>query len=98
MIIPRKKTKAPKVWEIHALQMLSVTIDRSMPFEATLTNAVPPGEIVTTRQLRPVASGRSRCDGGRRSIYIRARGSRASSKGSPASCRHMVNSVERSDV
>jgi hypothetical protein len=57
VIIPRKKNKAPKVWEIHALQMLSVAIDRSMPFEATLTNAVPPGEIVTTGNFGPWRAG-----------------------------------------
>jgi hypothetical protein len=57
VIIPRKKTKAPKVWEIHALQMLSVSIDRSMPFEATLTNAVPPGEIVTKGNFGPWRAG-----------------------------------------
>jgi hypothetical protein len=57
VIIPRKKTKAPKVWEIHTLQMRSVAIDRSMPFEATLTNAVPPGEIVTTGNFGPWRAG-----------------------------------------
>jgi hypothetical protein len=57
VIIPKKKTKAPKVWEIHALQMLSVAIDRSMPFEATLTNAVPPGEIVTKGNFGPWRAG-----------------------------------------
>jgi hypothetical protein len=57
VIIPRTKTKAPKIWEIHALQMRSVAIDRSMPFEATLTNAVPPGEIVTTGNFGPWRAG-----------------------------------------
>jgi hypothetical protein len=57
VIIPRKTNKAPKVWEIHALQMQSVAIDRPMPFEATLTNAVPPGEIVTNGHFGPWRSG-----------------------------------------
>jgi hypothetical protein len=57
VIIPRQKTKVPKVWEIHALQMQSVAIERSMPFEATLTNAVPPGEIVTKGNFGPWRAG-----------------------------------------
>jgi hypothetical protein len=45
VIIPRTKDKPPKVWAIHQLHMRSVSFDRPMPFEATLTNAIPPGEI-----------------------------------------------------
>ena len=53
VIIPRKEGKTPKVWAIHDLHMRSVTFDRAMPFEATLTNGVPPGEIVTRGSFGP---------------------------------------------
>src|SRR5262249_41416877 len=42
-IIPSEEGKDPKVWAIHDLHMKSVAAGHSMPFEATLTNAVPPG-------------------------------------------------------
>jgi len=45
VIVPRKKEKPPMMWAIHQLNMRSVSFDRSMPFEAALTNAIPPGEI-----------------------------------------------------
>jgi hypothetical protein len=53
VIIPRESGKNPKVWEIHDLHMRSVSFDRSMPFDATLTNAVPPGEIMTSGHFGP---------------------------------------------
>jgi hypothetical protein len=56
VIIPAKDNKAPRVWAIHALDMRSVGFDRAMPFEATLTNAVPPGEIATKGSFGPWAS------------------------------------------
>ncbi len=56
VIIPRKEGKKPKVWAIHDLHMESVTFDRAMPFEATLTNGVPPGEIVTRGSFGPWSS------------------------------------------
>ena len=37
--------------------MHDLGVDKRMPFEATLTNAVPPGEIKTKRIVRPVAGG-----------------------------------------
>lgn len=46
-IIPSEAGKEPKVWNIHHLRMKGVSIDRPMPFEATLRNAVPPGDIET---------------------------------------------------
>jgi hypothetical protein len=33
------------VWAIHELEMRSVAFARAMPFDAKLTNAIPPGEI-----------------------------------------------------
>ena len=53
IIIPRKQGKQPKVWAIHDLHMKSVSFDNPMPFEATLTNAVPPGEIATKGTFGP---------------------------------------------
>ena len=52
-IIPSEEGKEPKVWEIHDLHMKSVASDHAMPFEATLTNAVPPGEIATRGSFGP---------------------------------------------
>jgi hypothetical protein len=53
VIIPRDRDKAPRVWAIHRLHMRNVGIEQAMPFEATLTNAVPPGEIETKGHFGP---------------------------------------------
>jgi hypothetical protein len=53
VILPRKADKAPKIWAIHDLHMQSVAFDNKMPFQATLTNAVPPGEIATNGTFGP---------------------------------------------
>jgi hypothetical protein len=45
MIVPEEKDANPKVWAIHHLTMHRLGAPRTWPFEATLTNAVPPGEI-----------------------------------------------------
>jgi hypothetical protein len=45
VILRRDPTKDPRVWQIHTLRMEGVAVDRAMPFQAQLTNAVPPGEI-----------------------------------------------------
>ena len=52
-IIPSKPDKAPKIWAIHTLHMRTVAFDRAMPFVATLTNGIPPGEIETTGSFGP---------------------------------------------
>jgi hypothetical protein len=52
VIIPSEAGKDPKVWDIHRLRMLKVS-EQAMPFEATLTNAVPPGEIETRGSFGP---------------------------------------------
>src|SRR6185503_10030147 len=57
VIIPRKENKQPKVWAIHDLHMRNVSFDQPMPFEATLTNGVPPGEIVTKGSFGPWDAG-----------------------------------------
>lgn len=53
VMISSKPDKAPKVWAIHDLHMRAVSSDRAMPFEATLTNGVPPGEIATAGSFGP---------------------------------------------
>ena len=65
-IIPPEKDKPPRVWNIHRLRMRSVGIDQAMPFDATLTNAAPPGEIETSGSFGPwraPAPGRTPLDG-----------------------------------
>jgi hypothetical protein len=53
VIIPRKTSKEPRVWAIHTLRMHNVGVDAAMPFTATLTNGVPPGEIKTDGSFGP---------------------------------------------
>jgi hypothetical protein len=53
VIIPSEPGKRPKVWAIHRLQMRNLGVNQAMPFEATLTNAVPPGEIKTSGSFGP---------------------------------------------
>lgn len=52
-IIPSEEGKNPKQWVIHDLHMKSLGVGRSMPFQARLTNAVPPGEIATEGSFGP---------------------------------------------
>jgi len=53
VIVPRNRQKAPKVWAIHTLRLNRVSAGLAMPFDATLTNAVPPGEIATAGTFGP---------------------------------------------
>jgi hypothetical protein len=53
VIVPRNPLKAPKVWAIHTLRLNRVGAGRAMPFDAVLTNAVPPGEIATNGTFGP---------------------------------------------
>ncbi|HEX7140132.1 MAG TPA: AsmA-like C-terminal region-containing protein [Vicinamibacterales bacterium] len=53
IIVPRERAKPPKVWAIHSLRMHTVGAVTSSPYEATLTNGVPPGEIVTSGNFGP---------------------------------------------
>jgi len=52
-IVPEEASKPPKVWDIHDLRMERVSIASAMSFQATLTNAVPPGEISTQGTFGP---------------------------------------------
>ena len=56
-VISSKPDKDPKVWAIHALRMNTVGFVRTMPFTATITNAIPPGEVAVTGKFGPWAAG-----------------------------------------
>lgn len=53
VIIPRDRNRLHRTWAMHRLRVRNVGIDTAMPFESTLTNAVPPGEIVTDGSFGP---------------------------------------------
>ena len=53
IVVPREKGKAPRVWSIHTLRMHTVGATAPSSFDATLTNGVPPGEIVTSGTFGP---------------------------------------------
>jgi hypothetical protein len=53
IIVPRDPRKEPKVWSIHNLDLESVGFDRAMPYEATLTNPIPKGEIASMGSFGP---------------------------------------------
>jgi hypothetical protein len=53
IMVPGKPNKAPKIWAIHHLRMHKLGSTESWPFEATLTNGVPPGEIQVDGQFGP---------------------------------------------
>jgi hypothetical protein len=52
-ILRRDKTKQPRTWYLYKLRMRDVGIQSPMPFDALLTNAVPPGEIKTEGTFGP---------------------------------------------
>jgi hypothetical protein len=52
-ILRREPEKAPRTWYLHKLRMKQVGLLTAMPFEATLTNAVPPGRIETKGTFGP---------------------------------------------
>ncbi len=53
VILPFKPDKEPKVWAIHHLLMHGVGAAQPWPFEAALTNGVPPGEIDASGTFGP---------------------------------------------
>ena len=53
VILPFRNDKEPKVWAIHHLLMHDVGSARPWPFEAALTNGVPPGEIDVSGTFGP---------------------------------------------
>ena len=52
-ILPKRADKNPLQFEIHRLTMQKVGLGRSAPYQATLTNAVPKGEIQVFGQFGP---------------------------------------------
>jgi hypothetical protein len=52
-IFSRDKAKEPKVWDIHQLHMTNLGVTKAMPYEATLTNGIPKGEIYTKGHFGP---------------------------------------------
>jgi hypothetical protein len=56
-IIPEEQNRPPKVWSIHRLTMHAVSAAHGMPFTATLTNAIPPGEIDVDGSFGPWEKG-----------------------------------------
>lgn len=57
IIVPAHAGKEPKVFTIHSLDLDSVGFDRAIPFTATLTNAIPTGEIATQGSFGPWVKG-----------------------------------------
>jgi len=57
VIVPKNPAKEPKTFTIHSLDMDSVGFDRAIPFTATLTNAIPTGEIATQGSFGPWVKG-----------------------------------------
>ena len=53
VILPKNPQKEPKVFAIHNVMLESAGFDRAMPFTATLTNALPKGEIATKGSFGP---------------------------------------------
>lgn len=53
VIIPKEPGKSPRTWAIHQLRMHNLGVSEAMPFEASLTNAVPPGDIQTSGAFGP---------------------------------------------
>lgn len=45
IIVPKDPRKDSKIWAIHFLDLESVGFNRAMPFQATLTNPIPKGDI-----------------------------------------------------
>jgi len=57
VIVPTNPAKQPKVFTIHSLDLESVGFGRAIPFTATLTNAIPAGEIATQGSFGPWVKG-----------------------------------------
>jgi hypothetical protein len=52
-ILRSDPAKQPRVWYLHRLTLRSVGLLTKMPFDAVLTNAVPPGQIATEGSFGP---------------------------------------------
>jgi hypothetical protein len=56
-ILRKDPQKTPRVFEIHRLELTSVSLDAPMRYTATLTNPKPPGSIETSGELGPWTAG-----------------------------------------
>jgi len=52
-ILPKVKDKTPLQFDIHQLHLESNGIGKAMKYDAALTNAMPPGEILSNGNLGP---------------------------------------------
>src|SRR5262245_37487309 len=53
VILRRDPGKTPRTWTLHTLRAQNLSTNTPMSFEATLTNAVPPGQIETDGSFGP---------------------------------------------
>jgi hypothetical protein len=53
IVLRRDPEKPPRTWHLHQLHMKSVGVDKNMPFDTVLTNALPPGEISAKGSFGP---------------------------------------------
>lgn len=56
-ILPKKPGKKPLEFEMHNLKVHGASADQAMTFDAVLTNAKPPGHIITHGRFGPWAKG-----------------------------------------
>ena len=56
-ILPKDKKKTPLQFDIHRLHLASVGKGVAMKYDASLTNAKPPGEILSNGNLGPWIAG-----------------------------------------
>ena len=52
-ILRRDPAKPSRVWALHTLRMTSVGATQAMPFTASITNAIPPGQVDTEGAFGP---------------------------------------------
>ena len=57
VILPKDPQKNPLRFDIHHLRLASVGVGKAMRYDATLTNAVPPGEIQSHGAFGPWNAG-----------------------------------------
>jgi len=53
VILPKDTAKNPLRFDIHRLRLQSVGVNTAMKYDAALTNAVPPGEILSQGKFGP---------------------------------------------
>src|SRR5207302_3548230 len=53
VVLRRDPDKGPRIWYMHKLRLQHVGVQSAMPFDASLTNAVPPGQIETKGSFGP---------------------------------------------